>query len=212
MQQQPTLPLSSVQPACLHVRSCGRSNSTYIWDPETQQRDQVGACLVSQCAAVCCSVLYRAAVCCSVLYRAAVCCSVLYRAAVCCSVLRGPTLCETYVHGVHRSLVALCCSVLQCTAVLCSLLQSVAEFYNVLQCTWVSCCNVLQCVVLCQGTWRRGRGTKLERDLSPFSSMRSSRRFTSPCSAPTSMCRILFLSSTSSRTYMYVYEYVYVYI
>mmetsp|Transcript_16256 Transcript_16256/g.40973 ORF Transcript_16256/g.40973 Transcript_16256/m.40973 type:complete len:311 (-) Transcript_16256:1569-2501(-) len=47
--------------------------------------------------------------------------------------------------------------------------------------------------------WRRGSGTKLESDLRPFSSIRSSRRLMSDTMAPKSTWRTLFLSSTSSR-------------
>mmetsp|Transcript_21006 Transcript_21006/g.32923 ORF Transcript_21006/g.32923 Transcript_21006/m.32923 type:complete len:278 (-) Transcript_21006:26-859(-) len=48
--------------------------------------------------------------------------------------------------------------------------------------------------------WRRGSGTRLDRDFSPFSSMRSSLRLMRGRSDPKSTSRILFLSRTSSRT------------
>mmetsp|Transcript_14381 Transcript_14381/g.49120 ORF Transcript_14381/g.49120 Transcript_14381/m.49120 type:complete len:240 (-) Transcript_14381:2379-3098(-) len=57
--------------------------------------------------------------------------------------------------------------------------------------------------ILLEPTWRTcnlGRGRKLERDLRPFSSMYSSLRFFRGEKAPYSTWRILFLSSTSSRT------------
>ena len=48
---------------------------------------------VSQCVAVCCSVLQGVAVCCSVLYCVAAYCRVLPCVAVCCSVLLCVALC-----------------------------------------------------------------------------------------------------------------------
>jgi len=87
--------------------------------------------LVSQCIAVCCSVLQRpnwrrilkysssASSDSIVLQCVALCGSVLQRVAACCSVLQC---------------VAVCCSVLQCVAVCFSVLQCVAVFCSVLQC------------------------------------------------------------------------------
>jgi len=71
---------------------------------------------MTQCVAVCCSVLQCVAVCCSVLQCVAVYCSVLqYKVLLpnltrrtCCSVIQC---------------VVVCCSVLQCVAVCCSVLQ-----------------------------------------------------------------------------------------
>ena len=92
---------------------------------------------VSQCVAVCCSVLQCVAVCCSVLQCG---CSVvgvcLQCAAVCGRVLQS---------------VAECCRVLQCVAVCCSmlqLLQCVAVCCRAVHCAAL-CCSVLQCVAVC---------------------------------------------------------------
>ena len=63
---------------------------------------------VSQCVAVCCSMLQCVAVWCSVLQYVAVCCSVLQCVVVCYSVLQCVTV---------------RCSVLQCVAVCCSVLH-----------------------------------------------------------------------------------------
>ena len=79
---------------------------------------------MSQCVAVCCSVLQCVTVCCSVLQCVcvAVCCSVSQCDAMCCSVSQ----CD-----------AVCCNVSQCDAVCCSVMQCVTVCCSVLQ-YWVS--------------------------------------------------------------------------
>jgi len=85
----------------------------------------VSALHLSQCVAVCCSVLQCVAVCCSVLQCVAVCCSVSQCVAVCCSHFQQAT--DSKRHLRRRKCltsVAICCSALQCVAVRCSVLQS----------------------------------------------------------------------------------------
>jgi len=110
---------------------------------------------VSQCVAVCCSVLQCLAVCCSVLQCVAACCSVLHCVALCRNVLQSPVV--SY-------------NVLQCVAVYCSLLQRVMTHRDMTQSTHqrcsvpevsashltnilvervALCCSVLQCVAVC---------------------------------------------------------------
>ena len=98
-------------------------------------------CSVSQCVAVCCSVLQlrnyhirsrskASGLLICMLQCVAVRCSVLQCVAVRCCVLQC---------------VAVCCSALQCVAVHCKALQCVAVRCSVLQCV-AACRNVLQCV------------------------------------------------------------------
>jgi len=63
----------------------------------------------------------------------AVCCSVLQCVAVCCSVLQQPVT--------MTQCVAVCCSVLQCAAVCCSVLQCVAAARDQDMCPSVPQCN-----------------------------------------------------------------------
>jgi len=99
----------------------------------TWKRVAICVYCMSQCVAVCCSVLQCIAVCCSVLQCVAVCCSVLQCVAVCCIVCMYIWNAAAY-HDLKKSR-NMC---ILCVAVYCSMLQCVAE-----------CCSVLQCVAVC---------------------------------------------------------------
>jgi len=85
---------------------------------------------MSQCGAVCRSVLHYSAVQCS-----AVQCSAVQSVAVCCSVIQ----CDTVQCSVVQR-VAVCCSVLQCVVVCCGVMRA--------------CCSaiLLQCIELFNGS------------------------------------------------------------
>ena len=144
---------------------------------------QCVACVaVSQCVAVCGSVLPCHCICnLSVLRCVAVCCNVLRRVAVCCSVLlcviahlmlRTPACYIAFSVLRCDAYVAVCCSVLQyvvvsCVAVSCTVLHSVflpfhllvqtLVWSSVLQCVAVRCSELLLHFLSClQPRWERG--------------------------------------------------------
>jgi len=101
---------------------------------------------ITQCFAVCCSVLQCVAVCCSVLQYVAVTYEAYHSNQIHLRVVRCLTCFIVQCVAVYYSVlqcIAVCCSVLQCIAVCCNVLQCVAVCCSVLQCITV-CCSVLQ--------------------------------------------------------------------
>ena len=83
---------------------------------------------MSQCVAMCRSVLQYVAVCCNMLQCVAMCRSVLHYVAACCNMLQCVAMCRSVLHYV-----VVCCNMSQCVAICRSVLQYVAVHYNVLQ-------------------------------------------------------------------------------
>jgi len=97
---------------------------------------------MSQCVAMCRSVLQYVAVCCNMLQCVAMCRSVLHYVVVCCNMSQCVAICRSVLQCV-----AVCCNMSQCVAICCSVLQYVAVCCNMLQCITMYCSEVRESIM-----------------------------------------------------------------